>query len=673
MTGFHHSVSLYIRNSVPALLLTLITGTMAYAQELKISSTVQPENAVVGQTIIYVVRVQSSAQDFTPPKPPVFDPGSGISPPTFAGTQTQLTIVNGAASHAIEYRWHFSGSRPGKIVIPGAVVEREGKRYFSDSITLNINARPVNTAIKLPAELEGRVAPAILEGNPQLESQLYGAVFILHDTTTTSPYNGEQVRVSYHLVLDPVALQEKKLIGQRNWPRQERVKFPQLDQFLKEELFPLPTEGLRFREHMFGGKKYYVTPLYEVAISSTKTGKQTIDPFQLSMLFTAEVDSRERARRGVAIDPFGEDIFGFGNSQIEQMMGMTRSIRIVAQSQPIELEVRPLPAQGRPADFSGAVGNFNISTQLDRDSAVANEEEIKLSVTIEGTGDANSLSAPKLPPMPAFKQLGEPASSTTSRKENNDLISTKKFEYVLRPLQAGEITIPPIVMATFDPKAEEYTRIESNPSGINVKPGTRPAPAPVAAAAVHQTPSAGDNSPVTAPAETDLRYIHTGTLTFTGEGGVFNPVNPMYVILAGLPPLMMLAGFLAGRKNKRLAGGPDRSRRQRKAAEVARRHLRSSEKLMNSEDRSGFFAELSRALRGYFGDRYNLDPSDLTISQIEEKLESTGAGKETSILVRTLLDRCDAARYSPITPDLETARAAYSEAELLLSQVESRK
>jgi len=628
----------------------------------------EPDRAYVDSPIVYKVVVQGAPQNPGRPTPPAMQPAWGISPPNFVGTESSQSIFIGPSGRqsiegTVTYRYAITPSKEGTFTLPAATLEVNGQRYESNSVNLVVSKLPA--ASNVPAQLKGLVAPVLIPRNPALQAKLTGAIFVLPVVTNPNPYNGEQVRVSFHLVVDAEALAREGL--QVQGATIANPQPPSMNEFLKEELYVLQ-ENRPYRKQMIGGKEYNVLPLYEAAITSTKTGKLTMEPFKLTMLLRSQ--DRRRGRSSQFPDPFDDDFDAFFG--MSPFGGLSRE-ELVVQSLPVEINVKPLPREGKPANFSGAVGEFRITSTTDRDKAAANDDIVKYQVVIEGKGDTSSIPAPTLPNLPNVSVLGDPKSTNQGRKENDEYISTRKFEYQLRPTQPGKLEIPPIELSVFNPKEAEYFNLQSNPVEVAVAAGTRPAPPVQSSAAA--TPAASGSGSAGNPAATpsaqqdvDLRYIHNGPLAVTGTG-MFEMGRPGFVALMAMPPLVLLAGYLVGRRRGEGAR-ETRSRRQKRALEIAQRHLRESEKLLQSQDRSQFFAELGRNLRTYFGNKFGIEAGSLTVGEIEEQLRASEISEETVSLAVRVLERSDAARYSPVQPEHEVARAAYNEAAELLNRVE---
>lgn len=618
-----------------------------------VSASVQPAQVTVGDSLNYEVSISVTGAGQPSVAVPVISSDTGLSTPSPAGTQTSVEsyIVNGnfRSVQRITYSYVIRASKEGQFTIPPATVTLNGKNYETQPVTVTV--LPVPKAADLPTELEGKVVPPVVRGSAELKRKLTGAIFVLPVVSNDHPYNGEQVRLSYHLVIDPEALKQAGLMPRTNL---DGVNVPAMGEFIKEELFPFPQE-LKFQERQFGNRVYLVAPVYEAVITSTKTGPLQIDPFQISMIFT---QNNQRRSSVFPDDPLLSSMDPLG------MLGGT-GINVIAQSPELKFDVKPLPEKDKPADYSGAVGSFKVVAEVDKKQARAYDDTIQLDVTVAGEGNTESLSPPQLPDMPEFTVLGKPEEKSSSQKDDKHYISLKKFTYTLRPVQAGSFKIPPISMPTFEPEKQAYTRVQSDPIDIKVSPGSHPAHATASpAAGASADDKAGEQQEQPPAAAADYRFIATedglqpGVVDrlFGGRGAALLFLVPFGVLAAGV-------GVAAARKNNaRRAADHERLR-----AASSSQHLKQAAQELRAGNNAQVYAEIADGVRLFFASKFSITPGEATIPEIEERLQVKGAPAEYIHSVSTLLENCDSARYAPVA-SAGDARAVYKEAERIVKE-----
>ena len=618
-----------------------------------VSASVQPARVTVGDTIAYTVTVEISGSGQPSVAVPVIPASTGLSNPEFVRNESsyQTFSVNGnmRQSQQITYIYTIRTSKEGRFTIPPANVTLNGQLYETNSTQVTVQALPETRDI--PDEIKDMVVPPATNNN-EVKRKLTGGLFILPVISNMTPYNGEQIQVAYHLVVLPEALQEAGLQPQVNL---NDVAIPQLSEFIAEELYAFPPE-LKFNERDIGGKVYLVAPIYEAAIASTRSGDLTLEPFKVGMQFRSRV---QQSRTG---HPFDDDPF-FSMSPFGRAGNI---VSVVAQSPAITLKVKPVPQAGKPAHYSGAVGHFDISAQVDKKAARAYDDTIQLEITIEGEGNTESLSAPQLPDMPAFTVLGNPDEKVGGRKDpkTDRFISRKTFTYTLRPTVAGDQVIPPVPLAAFDPEKEVFADIATEPITIAVEPGSRPqlsqAPAPTA-----ETSDDTPDEPVVE--ESDYRFIHLDSLTSP------NPFLQLFsgktVYLAFLAPAILALGCGVVSFG-RTALADSRSRRPvLSAGALSAAHFDEARSALAANDAQTAFQQIAEAIRQYYSAAFDLPIGEITNLTIEENLPQRGVAPELITESVGILEQCDAARYSPAGSSAASAGQTLDGAEKLIASL----
>jgi len=618
-------------------------------------ASVQPAQVTVGDVVNYQVTVSITGSGQPSVAVPIIDPDTGLSTPAKSGTQSNIEtyVVNGQfrSVQTVTNLYTIRTSKVGNFTIPPASVTLNGKTYETDPVEIKVQAMP--EAKDIPTELKGLVIAPQVSGNPELQRRLTGVIFVLPVLSKTSPYNGEQIRISYHLVIDPKALGEAGLLPRTNL---DGVNIPEMTDFIKEELYPFPQE-LKFQEREIGGKLFIVAPVYEAVIASTKTGELSIDPFQISMLFS----QRNQSARGRS--PYDNDPF-FSSMNPLGIMGSS-AVKVIAQSPSLTIDVKPVPEQNRPADYAGAVGDLNVVAQVDKKQAKAYDETVQLDVILEGEGNTESLSAPTLPALPGFTVLGEPEQESGGRKEDDKYISVKKFSYTLRPTTPGKQTIPEISISTFEPQKEEFKKVSTEPINIEIAPGSKPAPMPVPDASSDEV-NVPDQAP---PDEGDLRYIATGS--FTRRTFIENLFTGTLSYVMFLLPASLLGASAAVAMMRQRAGNR-RVDPRKQAATASSRHLKAAHQALSANQPREMYSELAEGIRYFFAAKFAVPVAEMTVPEIEERLTKTGAVPELINRISAILETCDSAQYAPATIHGNEA-TLLREAETLLKSAEAQR
>lgn len=320
-----------------------------------------------------------------------------------------------------------------------------------------------------------------------------------------------------------------------------------------------------------------------------------------------------------------------GDSE-DPFFGSTTIVDKTLRSTPVPIEVRPLPSEGKPSDFSGAVGAFRMKAELLTKTPKTNES-VTLRFTLEGTGNLKLAKAPKLQ-FPETFEVYDPKESYEQSISSNNVRGKKVIEYFAIPRRVGKVTIPSVAFSFFNPQTRRYETLHSPAFTLDVKQGK-------ASSAL-----SGEGS--------DGAVVHQqGMLPPRGELGEQD--IPLFSLVKGLgyPTLYLILFALACGAYTLLA----RSRRLRadslsynasRANSVATKRLRLAHKLMQEGSREPFYEELMRALWGYLGDKLRLPVSELSRASVSQILAGRGLGQTLIGELTSVIDEAEFARFAPV-------------------------
>lgn len=311
------------------------------------------------------------------------------------------------------------------------------------------------------------------------------SIFVKAEVSKEKAYKGEQVIVSYYLY------------------HRGRVfniqidKFPVLSAFLREDLeIPVMNQRLDTEVVELNGTPYERSLLARYAAYPLQEGKLEIDP--MSLKFNYYSNNRGGKLGLDEDDPF----FGFFQ-QLAPRVGSSRSDQV-------SIEVLPLPEQGRPASFGGGIGDFQLSSAIDKYEVRANEA-VNFTVKVEGRGNISNIQEPKTK-WPDDLELYD-SKGKTQMGHGGD--GTKVFEFLLIPRVPGKLNLPSLEFSFFDPVKKVYYTKSTDPiqlTVLNPAPGSAlVSPRPKQDQSAPDSPSI-TKSPKTSevpsvPAVKDLRYL----------------------------------------------------------------------------------------------------------------------------------------------------------------------
>lgn len=573
-----------------ALLLLALWPTAAWGQ-LSISAEVDKTQVALDDQVVLAVTVTGPQASLPDPQLPSLQNFSMYS----SGRNQNISFVNGRVSSSVIHTFVLVPRTVGKGLIPPITVSYQGATAKTSPIDIQV-LRPEGAA---PAPVPSRPSPrphgAAAAGAPD--------VFVATELDQRKAFVNEQVTLSvkFHTAVS--------LMGNPEYVP------PKIEGFLTEDLPPL-----RHYNVVVKGRTYYVTEI-----------KTALFPQQTGRLNIGKAAVRCQVHPDINVDPFSPDFFDRFFSQ-----GIMAPQTMTLASQPLTLEVSPLPAAGKPQDFSGAVGRFSVSAAVDKTSAKVGDA-VNLTLTVQGTGNLKAIGDPALPPLPSWRVF-DPVTSVNQEKKGELVQGSKVIRTVLVPRVSGDLTIPPVTLWYFDPGEKDYVRIQTRPLTVSVAPGE-----PNAAPAMgYAAPSAPMAKGVTRINE-DIAYlkIRPQTPAFTRILEAVASAGPVN----SLPFLFFSWALGLTLYRERLASDP-KGARFRAAGKAAMSRIRAAGRAADAQKAAGLLTE---ALTGYLADKLGLPVAGLTMRRVEELLHLRQPQVTAQSLerIRSLWEELDSRRFAP--------------------------
>jgi hypothetical protein len=371
------------------------------------------------------------------------------------------------------------------------------------------------------------------------------------------------------------------------------------------------------------GNRIYTDIPLSLALTTVKTGPVSVGPFTASAVVVLPPANQVR------------DSFPFG------MFGGGEQKQVSFATDTLNVESLPLPAEGAPANFNGAVGDYTMNVTAGP-TTVAVGDPITVRVQISGHGALDALTLPDQPAWRDFKTY--PPTSKVATSDQLGLQGTKTFEQIVTPQNTDVHELPAFSFSFFDPGAKTYRTLTQPPVQLAVHSGGT-TPAPVIAA----TKSAS----LQAPPPQDILPIKEqfGALAQTGPPLL---TRPEFLAMQSLPVFAWLAAFVWRKRTDTLANNP-RLRRQRRVAGLVQGGLNDLRRLAAENNSAEFFATLFRLLQEQLGERLDCPSSSITEAVIDERLVLLGAPETVLAGLRELFQLCNQARYAPMRTSGELA------------------
>ena len=395
--------------------------------------------------------------------------------------------------------------------------------------------------------------------------------------------------------------------------RQLDGKLPTLDGFQIQEI-PLPRTK-EFELEQYNGRNYRSVVWSQYLLFPQKSGNLTIPP----ITYEGVVITRNRN-----LDP----IEAFFNGQ----SGFTEVKRKIA-TPALTIHVSPLP--NKPADFSGAVGKFSVSSNISTTEVDANDA-VTLKISVKGSGNMKLISTPEVN-FPKDFETYDAKVNDNFQLTRTGLAGTKDFEYLFVPRHAGTYEIPAAKFTYFDTEARSYKTLTTEAYTIKVHKGKGGAGNNVSNYSGQQQEIQQLNQ--------DIRFIKQGEVELHQEGDTFFGTWK-YGAAYLLPLFLFVLVMVLGRKQMKANANVALSR-GKKANKVALRRMKTAKKLLDAHDQNKFYDEVLRALWGYVGDNFNMSQESLNKENIEQSLTSRQVPAEQIQQFMKVLNDCEFARYAP--------------------------
>ncbi|MDR0694804.1 MAG: BatD family protein [Prevotellaceae bacterium] len=574
-----------------AILLLFCGVFTARAEEVSFNVST-PRVVSASETFRVTFSVNANADNLTAPDFSGFQVIAGPSRMTEQG----VTIINGVMSRTQTTRFTYvlQAVREGNVTLGAASVVIDKKTYHTQPVTIEVvKAEDAPSAAQQQQAQQG-AQPAATTGDGN-------DVFVRILVSKSSVYRGEYLTAT-------VKIYSQSL----NIAGFEDVKYPNFNGFWSQETES--PQQLQFQRENVNGKIYNSAVVRRYVLFPQQTGALKIDPFEI----TCALQVRTAARS------IFDDFFG-SSAQI---------VRKHIASPVVTVHVNPLPANA-PASFAGAVGTgFRMTAELARDSVTANDAASAI-IKISGEGNVKLVETPKIVWPPDFETY-DVKISDNSKTSSSGVSGSKQFEIPFIPRSAGTFAIPPVEFTYFDIAKKQYVTLTSKPLDIRVGKD------PNAGAAV--TVGGVNRQSVRALGE-DIRYIKTDLPKWQEKGGLFFGSLLYYLLMAAEVSVFILCYLFLSKRRKDLQNVV--LVRNRKANKIARRRLKTADRLLKSGNAPGFYEELSKALWGYLGDKLAIAAADLSRENARETLQNRQIPEPDVETFLQVMDECEFARYAP--------------------------
>lgn len=557
-----------------------LTGVL-FAQDLQFTAVASKNKLGLNQKIKIEYTVnQNGTDDFTPPDFKGFKIIAGPS------TSVRQSWVNGVSSYAQSYIYFLQPTAKGTFTIPNATITFDGVKYKSNSLTI-----AVTDAVEEPK-------------NPNDPTYLAQEnIFLVAHVSKDNPYVGESIYVEYRLYFSDKIEFSDAQFGDA----------PKYEGFWNQEI---PINGYNREVGDFKGERYNYFTLKKAVLIPQKDGKLSIDPIDMDIL--------------VGVPTGKYDFFGYPLIQRTQAH-YTSGAKTIS--------VRPLPENGKPDDFTGAVGDYTFSVKSNKNTLGANQTAT-IAISVQGVGNLKLFDLPKLK-TPADLEVYSPERKENIQTTLNGLKGSVTDNYALVANYKGKYAIPSVSFSYFNPKTGKYQTFNSEEFIIEVTEGTS-----------SDTLQAGDVTKrrVTASGG-DFHYIATQTKFTSAQRSDFYG-SVWHYALSGLP-FLCIPLFLLVLNRKKSRDADIIGNKIRNADRLSKKYLSEAKKHLGNKEL--FYEALEKALHNFLKAKLNVETSDISQDKIAEILQQRQVSDAAIYQFKEIINDCDLARYTPLVKsDMES-------------------
>ena len=535
--------------------------------------------------------------------------GDNFTPPSFenfkiiGGPSQSISTswINGKSTYSKTYTYFLAPEKRGKINVGQASIEVKGVIYKTSTVEINVTA-----AVDVPKD----------PNDPKYIAK--ESIHLIAEVSKSNPYLNEAISVVYKLYVS-------ENIGVSGW---EETSKPSYNDFWSQNI---DVKGLEVKKGKFKGENYNYVVLKKTLLYPQKTGKLLIKPLTLKV--NVEVPSKRRDR-----------FFG----SIMSMNSVNRTVTAGKRT----INVKALPSEGIPDDFSGAVGDFSFNVMATKKDLNASEG-FNLEMKVNGNGNLKLFEIPK-PEIPPSLEVYDPERSEKIRTSLSGTKGSIIDNYTIIANESGKYPIGPFNFSFFDPKSGSYKTIQSEKIVISVKSNSQ---------SKQFTEESSNNDLLNKSKNLEFSNIKTSTsLSPINKPFFFN--NKFFWIIFLTPltiiPCVVLLTKRSIRKKLDFEGNKAKENKR-----LSKKFLSDARK--NIGNKELFYIALERALHNYLKAKLKIETSELSKEKINILLLNKSIDSSNINSFLSLLETCELARYTPLVST--EMKRDYESASKIISQI----
>jgi hypothetical protein len=548
--------------------------------------------------------------------------------------ESGTTIINNVVKKYIALTYFIKPNTTGKLSIPPASAIVDGKKLTSNATSLQVNNNtssknnnPNSPFVSIDHFMEEAVPinDNILKKGESAEDKIQKDMFIKVDVDRTSCFINEPVVVAYKLY---TRLKRGSLLS----------KNPSFNGFSVIDL--QRADNSNYSRETVNGREYNVYIIRKAQLYPLQPGNIEIEK--------AEVENTIQFVKEDYIVHQGQiwdDIFS-DFTQATLPPEAIENHKVTLQSKPIFITVKPLPEKGKPANFKGAVGDFEISAELKKDN-LTTDEAGKLLLQIKGEGNLQLVTAPDIV-WPKGIEGYDPKITNTLNKLSTPVSGNILYEYDFTVDSAGKYLLPAITFSYFDNKTASYKTSSTQPINFTVAKG---------------------------------EGIKKSNIVERKESkGAFNTlIENRWLVIVTLALLIITSLFFWLKKeNKKsieannllLKNVPEDIKEPSPDNNITKNWLAQTEEYLNDNDIAKFYNELNSAFKNYLSNKFNIAVAQLDKKSLMDYFTKENISENVSSDVINILERIQWQLYTPY-PDRSQQQELFEKTKKLIADIDA--
>ena len=574
------------------LIIFVFAGFLAMADNVEFVME-GPEVVAMGEQFRLGFTLNDRGTDLQLPDLSNFDVLMGPS----TSQSSSIQIINGKTTQSSSFSYIFilRAKKEGKFTIRPASIKVGGKTYESNSLSIEVVKGQPQQASGGQGGGQSSQQDDTPTGNVSKDN-----LFVRIAVDKTNVSKGEQILATVKLYIS----QNVPLNGF------DEVKLPSYEGFWTKDI-DVPSQ-VNFTREVYNGRIYQVGVLKKTILFPQQIGNIRIDPFEITCLV------RQRVRQQQS---FFDDFFD-----------NYRVVKAKVVSDPLTIAVKDLPNQ--PANYSGAVGNFNFTGEMDKTNAKSNEA-MTLKLTVSGTGNLNLINPPKIE-LPQDFEAYEPKTTDRTMASDNGMSGSVTFEYLFIPRYAGNFTIPAVQFVYFNPATRQFVTKSTEAFNLRIEKGKDDAnSATVSSYSKEDVKMIGK----------DIRFIKQNKAKLKPKGSSFYGTLEFYGIF--ILSLIGFAVFYVLNRKKIEESKNITLVKNKRANKVALKRLKEASVFLKNNQAEKFYEAVIKALWGYLSDKLSIPLADLNREKASAALLEKGISQDVVTELMKIIDDCEFARYAP--------------------------